>query len=129
MSRLDLILVTSVIVAASAACGPQEPRMTAATTAVVHSPEELGRIGAEINRSPERADEILSQRSLDPASFEREVRRVSEDQNSAQRYAESFRQADAGVRRDRDARVPPLREAFGLRRAAPLSITRSARRG
>jgi hypothetical protein len=97
MNRLNLILMTSVIVAASVACGPQEPRMTtAATPAVVHSPEELGRIGAEINRSPERADEILSQRGLDAASFEREVRRVSEDQNSAQRYAESFREADAG---------------------------------
>jgi hypothetical protein len=96
MSRLDLILMTLVIVAVSAACGPQEPRVTTATTAVVHSPEELGRIGAEINRSPERADEILSQNGLDAASFEQEVRKVSEQQDSAQRYSESFRQADAG---------------------------------
>ena len=59
------------------------------------TPEELGALGAEIRKTPDRAQELLSQRGLDEKSFEAQIRKVTEDADASKRYAEAYRKASA----------------------------------
>lgn len=59
------------------------------------TPEQLGELGAQIRKEPSRADEILSQKGLDQASFEKAIRDVTEDPERSKRYAEAYRKASA----------------------------------
>ncbi|MGA7614534.1 MAG: hypothetical protein WBX15_05070 [Thermoanaerobaculia bacterium] len=68
---------------------------TSATKGATLSPEELGELGAEIRKEPSKADEVLKKHGLDAKSFERQIRKVSEDPDASQRYAEAYRKARA----------------------------------
>ncbi len=59
------------------------------------TPEQLGELGAQIRKSPERARELLSAHGLDEKSFEVEIRRVTEDPEAAKRYTASYKKAGA----------------------------------
>lgn len=59
------------------------------------TPEQLGELGAQIRKEPSRANELLSQRGLDQASFEKAIRDVTEDPERSKRYAEAYRKASA----------------------------------
>ncbi len=59
------------------------------------TPEQLGELGAQIRKEPARANEILSQKGLDQAAFEKAIREVTENPESSKRYAEAYRKASA----------------------------------
>ena len=84
------------------ACGRDESAATAVnaaapteTATTERTPERLGEIGAQIEKEPQRADEILTQHGLTRDSFEREIRAVTENVDSARRYAAAYRKTDA----------------------------------
>lgn len=91
------ILISTLMIAALSlgACNEagevEQPRPAAELT-----PEELGRLGAELEQSPDRADEILAQHGLDEETFEQSVRKVTEDFDSAQRYADAYNDRATG---------------------------------
>lgn len=68
---------------------------TQAETASTLTPEELGELGARIQKEPARADELLSQRGLNQQSFEKAIREVTENADASKRYAASFKKAGA----------------------------------
>ncbi len=55
------------------------------------SAEQLGLLGAQIQKQPERADELLSQHGLNSESFEQAIRKVSQDPEASKRYAAAFK--------------------------------------
>ena len=57
------------------------------------TPEELGKLGAEIKRQPADAQRILSERGLTEETFEQAIRKVSEDPAASKRYAAAFNSA------------------------------------
>jgi hypothetical protein len=65
------------------------------TSAVTLTPEELGELGARIQKEPARADELLSQRGLTQQSFEKAIRDVTENADASKRYAAAFKKAGA----------------------------------
>ena len=73
-------------------CSAEEPAMTEtqAEVAVDITPEELGELGARIRQDPARAEELLSERGLTDESYEQAIREVSEDGDSARRYADAL---------------------------------------
>jgi len=81
--HLLVVLMLSLMLVACASQSPQ--------TGVGLSPAELGRIGARINRSPDRADEILSRHGLTQSEFEKAIREVSSNAEMSERYHEAFR--------------------------------------
>lgn len=57
------------------------------------TPEELGKLGAELEANPASIEEILEEHGLTLEIFEAEIRRVSENPGKARRYAEAYRSA------------------------------------
>ncbi|MFZ2493843.1 MAG: hypothetical protein WA208_20380 [Thermoanaerobaculia bacterium] len=96
--------VTAVFVLISAlalgACGKQasEPASTAGTpaaSATTLTPEQLGELGAQIEKNPATASELLSQRGLNETTFEEQIRKVSSDPEASRRYRDSYQKARA----------------------------------
>lgn len=80
------------------AASDQSPTIAVATeqsTAQTMSPEQLGQLGAEIQKNPSKADEVLKDYGLDEKSFERQIRQVTENPDASKRYAEAYRKARA----------------------------------
>ncbi len=77
--------------ASSSSVTADQPPQTAATL----TPEQLGELGASIQKEPARADELLSQRGLTQESFERAIREVTENPDASKRYAASFKKSGA----------------------------------
>lgn len=59
------------------------------------TPEQLGELGAQIRKEPARADELLAQRNITRAEFEKQIRDVTENAEASKRYAEAYRKASA----------------------------------
>lgn len=85
-----------------AACGGHEN--TASTTAPAHpdataaihlTPEQLGELGAQIQKNPDRADQLLKHHGFTPESFEAAIRKVTENADASRRYAVAYRRASA----------------------------------
>ncbi len=83
-----------------AACDPGDDEAPAAEAADF-SAEELGRLGAELDQEPERAEAILEDAGITWEEFEAAVREVSADTEEARLYAEAF--AAAGGEGPEDA--------------------------
>lgn len=66
-----------------------------ASSAATVTPEELGELGAKIEKQPDRAGELLSAKGLDEKSFEQEIRKVTENPEASKRYAEAYKKAKA----------------------------------
>ena len=68
-----------------------------AVTAAAHelTPEQLGELGAKIRKTPDRANELLSEHGLTQQTFESQIRKVTEDPEASKRYAEAYRKASA----------------------------------
>jgi hypothetical protein len=86
------------------ACGGRESTETnsaapAAATEVASAkaltPEQLGELGAQIRKEPERAQELLTAGGLDEKSFEQAIRDVTENPQASQRYAAAYRKASS----------------------------------
>ena len=73
-----------------------EPAKTEASAqATTMTPEELGELGAKIEKQPGDAEKILSEKGLNEESFEQAIRKVAEDPEASKRYAESYKRAKA----------------------------------
>jgi hypothetical protein len=57
------------------------------------SPEELGRIGAEIEKHPKEANKVLSSHGMDQKTFEQAIRKVSNDPAASRRYAAAYKKS------------------------------------
>jgi hypothetical protein len=59
------------------------------------TPEELGELGAKIEKQPGDAEKILSEKGLNEESFEQAIRKIAEDPEASKKYAESYKRARA----------------------------------
>lgn len=59
------------------------------------SPAELGEIGAELDQSPDRAEEILREKGIDPDEFGAAVREIAADVDAARKYSRAFAEAQS----------------------------------
>ena len=59
------------------------------------TPEELGELGARIEKQPDQTQQLLSEKGLDEKSFEKEIRKVTENPDASKRYAEAYKKAKA----------------------------------
>ena len=91
------LLLTGVLGVVAGDAGDDE---APATEAADLTAAELGRLGAELDQEPERAEEILDEAGLTWEQFEAAVREVSADTEEARRYAEAFAAAGGEVADD-----------------------------
>ena len=89
-----------------AACDAGDDEAPAAEAADL-SAEELGRLGAQLDQEPERAEAILEEAGVTWEEFEAAVREVSADAEEARSYSEAFAAAGGDVPREPDAAEPP----------------------
>jgi hypothetical protein len=103
-SLLGIALCASLV-----ACGGNKPDQTASTTSATTTspavtapttaaasaltPEQLGQLGALINKQPGNADKLLADQGLTQASFEAAIRKVSSDPAASKRYAAAYKSA------------------------------------
>ena len=57
------------------------------------SPEDLGKLGAEIKKHPKDAGKLLSDKGLTQEQFEQAVRKVAESPSDSKKYAEAYKKA------------------------------------
>jgi hypothetical protein len=57
------------------------------------SPEDLGKLGAEIKKHPKDAQKLLADKGLTEQQFEQAVRKVAENPADSKRYAEAYKKA------------------------------------
>ncbi|MGZ8781430.1 MAG: hypothetical protein ACXW31_16050, partial [Thermoanaerobaculia bacterium] len=98
------LAMSFVALLAFAGCGAKDQQTTAATNnesstkteaSANLTPEELGELGAQIRKTPDRANEILRERGLTEKTFETEIREVTEDPEASKRYAAAYKKASA----------------------------------
>ncbi|HEX3067435.1 MAG TPA: hypothetical protein VHX14_02590 [Thermoanaerobaculia bacterium] len=65
----------------------------AATAAPSMTPEQLGQLGALINKQPANADKLLADQGLTQETFESAIRKVSSDPAASKRYAAAYKSA------------------------------------
>jgi hypothetical protein len=81
---------------AASVAGDNTPRTAGATAATTElTPEELGELGAQIRKSPDRASDLLTQHGLTAKSFEAQIRKTTENPDASKRYAAAYRKASA----------------------------------
>lgn len=107
LGRATVASMALLLAATLGACGrsddagdPAAASSTAATGAEAAaglSPEELGALGARLDREPERATDLLAAEGLSWEAYELAVRRVSADADQARLYSEAFRAGRAGA--------------------------------
>ena len=95
---ITITLLLSLLVA----CGQKDERTVASAPAgqpgiaqTSLTPEQLGELGAQINRQPDRANELLTHHGFTLESFEKEIRRITEDPQASRRYANAYKRAKA----------------------------------
>ncbi len=83
------------------ACGGHEQK-TASTAAPAPqvaanelSPEQLGELGAQIQKNPDRAKQLLTNHGLTEAQFEKAIRDVTNSPDTSKRYAAAYRKASS----------------------------------
>jgi hypothetical protein len=93
-------MIASLILALTLTAGCRQTETTTIATgeeaqavAAEMTPEQLGELGAQIEREPERIDEILSERGLTRQSFEDEIRKITEEPEASRRYAQAYENA------------------------------------
>jgi hypothetical protein len=64
-----------------------------ATAAPSMTPEQLGQLGALINKQPANADKLLADQGLTQETFESAIRKVSSDPAASKRYAAAYKSA------------------------------------
>jgi hypothetical protein len=57
------------------------------------TPEQLGQLGALINKQPANADKLLADQGLTQETFESAIRKVSSDPAASKRYAAAYKSA------------------------------------
>jgi len=77
----------------AAATSPEAAKSSSATMHSNLTPEQLGELGAQIKKEPSRAQELLSAHGLDDQSFEKEIRKITQDPVASKRYAAAYKNA------------------------------------
>ena len=103
MRTNPVFFLVVLLLAGTLACGGEErtsatSEATQSSTAVAaHSltPEQLGELGAQIRKTPERAEELLREHNFTRESFEQAIRSVTEDAEASKRYSAAYRKASA----------------------------------
>lgn len=72
-----------------------QPQVEAAKAPQELTPEQLGELGAQIGKMPDRAETLLSQHGLTKESFEAQIRKITENPDASKRYADAYRKASA----------------------------------
>ena len=101
--RNALTLTMVLLLALAGGCKQNEVQTTEKSSAAVSAeasaveltPEQLGELGAQIRKSPDRAQELLGQHGLTEATFEAQIRKVTENPDASKRYAEAYKKASA----------------------------------
>ncbi|HXH95142.1 MAG TPA: hypothetical protein VNN25_26445 [Thermoanaerobaculia bacterium] len=77
----------------SSSSQPTAGSSVAATAAPAMTPEQLGQLGALINKQPANADKLLADQGLTQETFESAIRKVSSDPAASKRYAAAYKSA------------------------------------
>lgn len=104
--RQALTLTMIVLLALAGGCSQDTKQTSAATSAQPQpaaaaqasqelTPEQLGELGAQIGKTPDRAEALLSQHGLTKESFEAQIRKITENPDASKRYADAYRKASA----------------------------------
>jgi hypothetical protein len=73
-----------------------EPKAGATTEArQTLTPEQLGELGARIEKAPDHAATLLGEHGLTEKTFEQEIRKITEDPEASKRYASAYEKAKA----------------------------------
>ena len=102
MMKRTLISLT-VLLALAGGCKQKETASvssdskTVATTETKQAltPEQLGELGAKIEKTPDQAAALLSEHGLTEKTFEQEIRKITEDPEASKRYASAYEKAKA----------------------------------
>jgi hypothetical protein len=91
------ILIISLMLVVALGCQKETTTTTpAGETAVAQKalgPEELGDLGARIQKNPGEAEKLLAQHGLTEESFQQAVRKVAENPEESKRYAAAYKRA------------------------------------
>jgi len=98
--RSATIITLLLALTLAGACGGKQdyassssPAATAKTASL--TPEQLGELGAQIQKNPDRAHELLTHHGLTEESFEKAIRQVTENPDASRRYTAAYRKAGA----------------------------------
>lgn len=80
---------------ANAPASTTAPVATSSAPSTTLTPEQLGALGAEIRKDPANADALLARQHITREQFEKAIRDVTENVETAKRYAEAYRKASA----------------------------------
>ena len=72
------------------AAAPTAPAATQQASTAQLTPEELGELGAKIEKTPASAQQLLAERGLTEVTFEQEIRKVSSDPEASRRYRDAY---------------------------------------
>ena len=72
-----------------------EPKAVATEAKHTLTPEQLGELGAKIEKSPDQAATLLGEHGLNEKTFEQEIRKITEDPEASKRYASAYEKAKA----------------------------------
>jgi len=64
-------------------------------SAAAMTPEQLGKLGAEIKKHPNDAHKLIEQHGLTEESFAAALRKTSEDPAAAKRYATAYKETSS----------------------------------
>ncbi len=99
---LRALVMVSIVAIALTSCKNETATTTSAqnqgTSVAAQSnftPEQLGELGAQIKKSPNDAQKLLTDKGLTEESFEQAVRKVAEDPAASKRYTEAYHKAGA----------------------------------
>lgn len=100
MMRAATTITLLLALTLSGACGQKEKAAgnaapAEAASAAQLTPEQLGELGAQIHRNPDRAQELLTHAGLTEESFEKAIRNVTENPDASRRYAAAYKKAGA----------------------------------
>ncbi|MEO8382100.1 MAG: hypothetical protein ABI779_20735 [Acidobacteriota bacterium] len=75
--------------------GAQVATNTPGTADTAVTPERLGELGAKIRKTPDKAQDLLTEYGLTEKTFEAEIRKITEDPEASKRYAAAYKKASA----------------------------------
>ena len=98
MKTLTTLSLTLLLTAAcqqkqSASSSNTTSAATPAASAAALTPEELGELGAQIHKHPDNANELLAHQGLTPETFEKSIRKVTENVDASKRYTSAYKRA------------------------------------
>ncbi|MDP9190999.1 MAG: hypothetical protein M3P06_04770 [Acidobacteriota bacterium] len=102
MMKHTLIALTALLALAGGCKQQETASVSSETTAAATTeakqaltPEQLGELGAQIEKTPDQAASLLSEHGLNAKTFEQQIRKITEDPEASKRYASAYEKAKA----------------------------------